>query len=70
MSLVTLSTVRLISRSWSSVGASSQTCGASVIPSARSSTTRRQQRSRNPRTPPTPAVLQGFVASSGPMNIS
>ena len=30
----------------------------------------RQARSRKPRTPLTPSMLQGLTASSGPMNIS
>ena len=38
--------------------------------SPRSSMIIRQTRSRKPRTPLTPSMLQGLTASSGPMNIS
>ena len=42
----------------------------SCIASARSSMIIRHTRSRKPRTPLTPSMLQGLTASSGPMNIS
>ena len=64
--LIVLCSVRFCSR----VAATFCTDSFSFSSSALSSTISRHARSRKPRTPTTPAVLQGFTASSGPMNIS
>ncbi len=70
MSRVTAWMVLCSTRFCPAVGWASTTAAFSVVISARSSTIIRQTRSRKPRTPLTPVMLQGLTASSGPMNIS
>ncbi len=71
MSSLTFLIVAWMTLSWRFSGATSATALESTqAPAWSSSIISRQTRARKRETPSTPFMLQGFICSSGPMNIS